>query len=141
MNASLYWKVFALITLCSARVQALHDDKTQRPLPHAAQHTQHKSGVTRTLTLPVQHVPALSPHSKLPSDRGRIARSTWFDFPAFCVGVLPCPAGGLVHTDARRKSREIHQKTSNKSITVHVPRKPHCVVWKTASPQCPISPF
>ena len=84
--------MFALITLCSARVQALHAaHKTQRPLPHAAQHTQHKSGVTRMLTLPVQHVPALNPHSKLPSGRGRVARSTWFDFHGFlceCFHVL-----------------------------------------------------
>ena len=112
----MYWNVFALSTLCSARVQALHAaHKTQRPLPHAAQHTQNKNGVTRMLTLPVQHVPALNPHSKLPSDKRRIARSTWFDFQGFCVRVLPCPAGGLVHTDAQRKSREIHQRLRTKA--------------------------
>ena len=127
MNASLYWNVFALITLCSARVQAFHAaHKTQRPLPNASQRTQNKKW-TRMLTLPVQHVPALNPHSKLPSDRGRVARSTWFDFPAFCVGVLPCPADGLVHTDARRQSRERHEKDFRKK------KKHHCACASQAT--------
>ena len=98
--------------------------RSQDTAPAAEQHTQNKKW-TRMLTLPVQHVPALSPHSKLPSDRGRVARSTWFDFPAFCVGVLPCPADGLVHTDARRKSRERHKEDFRK--------KHHCAYASQAT--------
>ena len=98
--------------------------RPQDTAPAAEQHTQNKKW-TRMLTLPVQQVPALNPHSKLPSDRGRVARSTWFDFPAFCVGVLPCPADGLVHADARRKSRERHKK--------EIIKKHHCACASQAT--------
>ena len=58
------------------------------------------------LTLRLQHVPTLNPHSKLPETAEELQDPPGSIFTVFCVGVLPCPAGGLVHTDARRKSRE-----------------------------------
>ena len=83
--------------------------RPQDTAPAAEQHTQHKNGVTRMLTLPVQHVqhvPALNPHSKIPSDRGRVARSTWFDFQGLCVRV---PVGTFIQMREERVEKYIRR--------------------------------